>query len=309
MKYEVWLKEWLENYVKSSVKEKTYARYRDIVENQLYRGVGEYELCELTPRILQSQVTRLLESGNRKTGKGLSPSTVNAIVTVMQGSLEVAFSLGYISEELAGKIKRPRAREKQVTCFSLSEQKTIEEAVLCGGKTRMYGILICLYTGLRIGELLALEWTDVDFARREINVNKTSFEVVDKEGIFRRITGDPKTYSSVRVVPVPRALVPALTEMRRRESGRFVVSSGDRPTAIRSYQRSFEALLRRLGIGHKGFHALRHTFATRALEAGMDVKTLSEILGHKNANVTLQRYAHSMPEHKREMMDRVGNML
>ena len=309
MKYEVWLREWLENYVKSSVKEKTYARYRDIVENQLYRGVGEYELCELTPRILQSQVTRLLESGNRKTGKGLSPSTVNAIVTVMQGSLEVAFSLGYISEELAGKIKRPRAREKQVTCFSLSEQKTIEEAVLCGGKTRMYGILICLYTGLRIGELLALEWSDVDFSKRELRVNKTCFEGRDKEGVFGRITGTPKTITSNRTVPLPKSLLPILYKMRRCSVGKFVISNGACPVSVRSYQRSFERLLRRIGIEHKGFHALRHTFATRALEIGVDVKTLSEILGHKNANVTLQRYAHSMPEHKREMMDRVGSLL
>ena len=89
----------------------------------------------------------------------------------------------------------------------------------------------------------------------------------------------------------------------------MVASNSDRLISIRAYQRSFELFLKRLNIPHKGFHSLRHTFATRALECGMDVKTLSEILGHKNANVTLNRYVHSLMEHKREMMNRLGKLL
>lgn len=309
MKYEVWLREWLENYVKSTVKEKTYSRYREIVKNQLSHQVGEYELDALTPMILQRQVSYLLKSGNVRTGQGLSTSTVNSVITVMQGSLDAALALGYLDRDIARKIKRPRAWERQVTCFSVTEQKRIESEVLGGTKMKMYGILICLYTGIRIGELLALEWSDVDFSKRELRVNKTCFEGRDKEGVFGRITGTPKTITSNRTVPLPKSLLPILYKMRRCAVGKFVISNGACPVSVRSYQRSFERLLRRLGIEHKGFHALRHTFATRALEIGVDVKTLSEILGHKNANVTLQRYAHSMPEHKREMMDRVGLLL
>ena len=88
-----------------------------------------------------------------------------------------------------------------------------------------------------------------------------------------------------------------------------MVSANGKPVSVRSYQRSFELLLKRLNIPHKGFHSLWHTFATRALECGMDVKTLSEILGHKNPTVTLNRYAHSLMEHKAEMMNRLGKLL
>lgn len=89
----------------------------------------------------------------------------------------------------------------------------------------------------------------------------------------------------------------------------YVVSNGEKCISIRGYQRMFERLLNRLGIEHKGFHALRHTFATRALECGMDVKTLSEILGHKNAAITLNRYVHSLLEHKQDMMNKIGKSL
>ena len=100
-----------------------------------------------------------------------------------------------------------------------------------------------------------------------------------------------------------------LKDMRKVAKNQYVISDSEKTLAIRSYQRSFERLLKKLGISHRGFHSLRHTFATRALEVGVDVKTLSEILGHKNANITLQRYAHSMLEHKRDMMNQIGKML
>ncbi len=100
-----------------------------------------------------------------------------------------------------------------------------------------------------------------------------------------------------------------LKEMKKKSKCEFVISDGEKPVFIRSYQRTFELLLKKLGLPHKGFHSLRHTFATRALECGMDVKSLSEILGHKNATITLNRYAHSLWEHKAEMMNKLSKML
>ena len=97
--------------------------------------------------------------------------------------------------------------------------------------------------------------------------------------------------------------------LKKRSVSPFVVSASGNPVSVRSYQRSFELLLKKLKIPHRGFHSLRHTFATRALECGMDVKTLSEILGHKNPTVTLNRYAHSLMEHKADMMNRLGKLL
>lgn len=273
-----------------------------------WAGKGE-KLNELSPIILQQFVTELMTSGNKKTGEGLSASTVNGIITVIQNSLQTAYNLGYIQNDVSRKIKRPRLNEKQVTCFTIAEQKQIEQEVLQSKKPKMKGILICLYTGLRIGELLALEWTDIDFSKEELSITKTCFDGKDKNGLFCRITNTPKTDTSIRVIPIPKKLIPILKDMKKSAKNQYLISDSEKTLAVRSYQRSFERLLIKLGIPKKGFHALRHTFATRALEVGVDVKTLSEILGHKNANVTLQRYAHSMPEHKKEMMNRVGKLL
>ncbi len=310
MKYKEWLKEWLDCYVKPSSKQKTYIRYSEIVSGHIVKTLGDYEMGNLTPLILQRYVTELLRSGNIKTGKGLSANSVNGIITVIQNSLKEAFAIGQISEYTADKIKRPKAREKQVTCFTPVEQKQMEQVILSGKKPKMFGIILCLYTGLRIGELLALEWTDMDFQKGTLTVSKTCHDGKDKNGVFARITDTPKTETSQRVIPFPKQLIPYLQKLKKNSGSNYVISSDtDKSISVRAYQHSFELFLKKLGIPHKGFHALRHTFATRALECGMDVKTLSEILGHKNANITLNRYVHSLMDHKRDMMNRLGKLL
>ncbi len=310
MKYKDWLNEWLECYVKPSSKQKTYIRYSEIVSQHLVKALGDYEMSDLTPLILQRYATELLQSGNLKTGKGLSANSVNGIITVIQNSLKEAYAIGQISEYTADKIKRPKAREKQVTCFTPTEQKQMEQAILNGKKPKMFGVILCLYTGLRIGELLALEWTDIDFQKGTLTVSKTCHDGKDENGVFARITDTPKTETSQRVIPFPKQLIPYLRNLKKDSDSDYVIASDtEKPISVRAYQRSFELFLKKLGISHKGFHSLRHTFATRALECGMDVKTLSEILGHKNANITLNRYVHSLMEHKREMMNRLGKLL
>ena len=309
MLYKQWLSNWLENYVQPSAKQRTYTRYKEIVEQHINPQLGKLDLSEITPYVIQCYVTELLRSGNLRTGKGLSANSVNSIITVIQNTLKIAYSLGITSEYVGDKIKRPRVSEKKVKCFSLSEQKKIEQYVLSEEKTRLFGVLLCLYTGLRIGELLALEWTDVDFVKGEIRINKTCHDGKNQDGVFARITDIPKTQSSIRTIPLPRQFMPLLREAKRKSHSIYVVSNGDKPISVRSYQRTFASFQKNLGIPHRGFHSLRHTFATRALECGMDVKTLSEILGHKNPTVTLNRYAHSMMEHKKEMMNKLGKLL
>lgn len=173
----------------------------------------------------------------------------------------------------------------------------------------MFGIILALYTGLRIGELLALEWDDVDFSKGELTISKTCYDGRDENGQYCRITGTPKTESSKRTIPMPKQIVPHLREIKKRSKSKYVVGNGNKIITVRSYQRSFELLLIKQKIPHHGFHALRHTFATRAIECGMDVKSLSEILGHKNPTITLKRYVHSFMEHKREYMNRLGKLL
>ena len=304
MKYIDWLIQWLENYIHPSVKVRTYERYRLIVEQHIKDKIGSIELDGLSPLVLQRLITSLLQNGNKKTGKGLSASSVNAVISVIQSSLKTAHLLGLAKEYAADKIKRPKLAEKPVECFTIAEQKQIEQAILNGKKDKLYGILLCLYSGLRIGELIALQWSDIDFTKGILTVSKSCHD--SKNGL---IIDEPKTATFRRVIPLPKQLLPILKDVKKRSDSSFVVSADGKPVSVRSYQRSFELLLKKLKIPHKGFHSLRHTFATRALECGMDVKTLSEILGHKNPTVTLNRYAHSLMEHKADMMNRLGKLL
>ena len=304
MKYAEWLDIWLENYIKPSVKVRTYERYALIIDKHISTDVGKCEISELSALVLQNFITKLLESGNCKTGNGLSANSVNAIISVLQSSLQTAHLIGVANEYTANKIKRPKLIERPVECFSLKEQKQIEQAVLNSKKDKLFGILLCLYSGLRIGELIALRWSDIDFTKGLLTVSKSCHD--GKAGL---IIDEPKTATSRRVMPLPKQLLPILKSIKKKSDSLFVVSANGKPVSVRSYQRSFELLLKKLKIPHKGFHSLRHTFATRALECGMDVKTLSEILGHKHPTVTLNLYAHSLMEHKADMMNMLGKLL
>ena len=305
MLYKDFLTFWLENYVKPDTKFRTYLRYSQIVRIYVAEKVGDYELSELTPIILQTFITDMLTNGNGRWGaEGLAPNTVNSIVSVLKNSLKTAYMLGCVDRQLGDKIKRPKVRERKIECFSIREQRKIENAVLTSRKHKYFGVLLCLYTGLRIGEIVALNWKDIDLKKGMLSVNKTCYDT--PEGL---VFDDPKTVHSRRIIPLPRQIMPILREKRKTSKSDFVVSEKGEPVSVRSFQRSFELLLKRHRIEHRGFHALRHTFATRALESGMDVKTLSEILGHKNPSITLSRYAHSLMEHKSAMMNRLGKLL
>lgn len=308
MELKEWITEWLTNFVKPTVKVRTYERYRQIARLILPK-LGEYDLNDLSPIVLQRFVTELSTTGNQKTGKGFSDNTINSIVSVLKNSLKTAFTIGIAERYSADKIKRPRTTEKAIECFSLEEQKRIENAVLSAKKKKLFGIVLCLYSGLRIGELLALEWTDIDLENGILTISKSCHYGVDENGKTVRTVEAPKTDSSERVIPIPKKLLPLLKKHKKESSPTFVISNNGKPVSVRSYQRSFELLLKKLHISHRGFHALRHTFATRAIECGMDVKTLSEILGHKNPMITVKRYTHSLMEHKTEMMNRLGKYL
>ena len=256
----------------------------------------------LTAITLQKFVAALID-------KGLSANTVNGVITLLKTSLQRAVSVGVAGRQYSDFIVRPKTREKQVECFSKDEQKKIERYVFDKNKPKLLGIVFCLYTGLRIGELLALTWEDVDLSKGIICVSKSCHDSWEN-GEYVKVIDEPKTESSMRIIPFPKQLLPRLKELKKLTKSGYVIGGEHVHGAqVRSYQKTFETLLKKLKIPHKGFHSLRHTFATRALECGMDVKTLSEILGHKNPTVTLKRYAHSMLEHKAEMMNRVGKLL
>jgi integrase len=302
VKYREWLKQWLELYASHTTKERTYQKYKKQVELHILPALGHYEMEEMDAVVLQRFAVAL-------TDKGLAANTINGVISVLRQSLKRAVLSQVAEREWTDCIVRPKMREKQVECFTKEEQRKIEKYLLDSQKTSLVGVILCLYTGLRIGELLALQWKSIDFSKGMLYV-KHSCHDSWVNGEYRKVLDTPKTENSVRVIPLPKQLLPYLKAMKKQAKGDFVVD-GKTPygAQMRTYQRAFENLLIKLKIPHKGFHALRHTFATRALECGMDVKTLSEILGHKNPTITLNRYAHSLLEHKAEMMNKLGKLL
>lgn len=302
MKYEEWAQNWLNYQVRPTTKQRTYERYESMVRLHITPSIGGYDVDELGAFVLQKFTVSLTE-------KGMASSTVNGVISVLKSSLRAAVAFGIADVQHSDKIIRPKVIEKQVTCFSKEEQYRIERHIFTKGKQKHFGIVLCLYTGLRIGELLALTWSDVDLNKGLLSVSKSCHDSW-QNGEYVKVTDTPKTRSSVRIIPLPRQLLPYLKKLKGASHGEYVVSKGTLyGEQVRTYQKMFEHMLKKLRIEHKGFHALRHTFATRALECGMDIKSLSEILGHKNPNITLNRYVHSFLEHKREMMNRLGKAL
>ena len=209
MTYKNWLNEWLIHYIKPSAKERTYIRYEQLIRTHIAPKIGDKDVNDLTPIVLQSFVTELLNTGNLKTGKELSANFVNMVISVIQNSLKTAHLVGIANEYTANKIKRPRTKEKQVECLSCQEQKKIETYVLNSGKDKLFGIVLCLYTGLRIGELLALTWDDIDFGKGLLFVSKTCHD--GNDGINHiRIIDSPKTVHSRRVIPLPKQILSLL---------------------------------------------------------------------------------------------------
>lgn len=299
MLYKEWLNQWLAVCVRPAAKARTYEKYERICIRHLTPKLGEFEIEILSASVLQRFVAGMAVS--------LSPSTVNVIVSVLKKSLKQAVIYGAAERQYSDGIIRPKLEEKRMECFTKEEQKEIEEYILRSNRQKLLGILLCLYSGLRIGELMALTWDNVDLTEGLLSVTQSCHDGWGENGYEKRFE-PPKTKTSARVIPLPKQILGVLKKAKRESTGKYVVG-GDSHISVRAYQRTFELLLKKLKIRHRGFHVLRHTFATRALECGMDVKTLSELLGHKNPTITLNRYVHSLMEHKHMMMNRLGKFL
>lgn len=308
MKLNEWLDIWLNKYCRHAVKLRTYDRYRYIIEKHINPKLGNYELDDLSAVILQDFVLGELESGNLNTQGPLANNSVIGIVNVLKSSLAEAKDLEVTSKDYSGKIKLPMSTEKPVTAFERHEQEKLEKYCL-QAKNNYIGIVICLYTGIRLGELLALTWDDIDFSTGLMSINKTAYRI-KQNGIPQIVVDQPKTKNSKRIIPLPKQLIEILKKIKKNSKSIYVLSTrSGGMVGTRAYQKTFERILMKLEIPYKNFHSLRHTFATRAIEMGMDVKTLSEILGHKNPVVTLTRYTHSLLSYKTDMMNKMGKML
>ena len=296
MIYSEWAGIWYRNYVQPYKKISTTQKYRDVLKKHVIPILGYVPVKALNGEIIQRFVCKLNET--------YSSGTVNTVIAVLLKSLNDARINGVISAGDIPAFHRPQKVLRRVECFNSKEQRSIEKYILESKKKRLFGIIICFYTGLRIGELLALEWSDVDLENGRLNVNKSCHYGRDINGVYKRIVEAPKTESSDRIVPIPRELTKYFKMMDTGDCLN-VVSHNGKPVPTRTYQAAFTSILKKLGIENRCFHSIRHTFATRALESGMDVRTLSELMGHKNPSVTLSRYAHSLIEHKTLMMEKL----
>lgn len=302
MKLKELLELWLERYMKHTIKIRTYNRYKSICDLHLIKDLGEYELEELKPNVLQDFLLKKIDDH-------YSTNTIKGIVSVLKQALRLAITLEFVDKEYCSNLKMPSSEEKEISVFTKKEQQVIESFCLKHKKRNYIGIVICLYTGIRLGELLALTWDDIDFNSNLLTINKTSYSA-KVDGKTQIIVDKPKTKKSNRVMPLPNQLVKLLKIIKKESNSKYVITTRNSGmVGNRSYQRTFKFILKKVNVPYRNFHSLRHTFATNAIELGMDVKTLAEILGHTNAMITLNRYSHSLLNYKIEMMNKLGKNL
>lgn len=210
-------------------------------------------------------------------------------------------------------VKLPKAPNPEVQAFSVSEQRMIEQAAFHEKDIRALGIILTFYTGIRLGELCALKWCDLDFEAGTISITKTVSRVKNPQPQGKKtalLVGTPKSLKSRRKIPLPKFLQDALMDYKEKcpDENFFLFSGTEDPPDPRVYEKLFKNVLKSAGVKERKFHTTRHTFATRALEVGVDIKTLSEILGHSSVTITLNIYAHSLMEQKMIAMDKLNNM-
>ncbi len=309
MKLKELLNLWLSKYAKLNLKVRSYYGYENIIRLHINPVLGKYDIQFITPIILQDYVLEKLKSGNLITHKPLASNTIYSIVSILKQSFNLAVSLNLISKSPIHIIKLPAANEKEVHALTLEEQKIVEEYCLKSNRSNYIGIIICLYTGIRLGELLALTWQDIDLNNKYLYIKKTCY-TIKKNGINTIVVDTPKTKKSNRLIPIPDKLAELLKLYKMNSKSKYIIHTNkNQMVETRSYQRTFKSVLRKCKIKYYNFHCLRHTFATRALELGMDIKTISEILGHTNVSITLNRYAHSLLEHKIKEMNKVNQIM
>ncbi len=310
MKTSELLFEWLENYEKEHIKLRTYRRYQGLIELHINPEIGEMDISELSRRQIQEFLIKKKKGGNIRTGETLSATSTNLMLTILNMTFEYAIDMELVEHNPCNRLKRSPEGSRKIEAYTKDEQRRLEMTIKQEDDRRLFGIILCLYSGLRIGELLGLEWRDVDLQKGIITIDKAIYREKDDNNVWQLYVDKPKTASSQRVIPLPPFVAEELQHHKSTSKSEFVVENKKaQRMSIRSYQYMFERITEKAGVRKLNFHALRHTFATRAIECGMDIKTLSEIMGHKNASITLNRYAHSMMDTKIEMMNRLQKII
>ncbi len=295
MKLNQIINEYIEN-LKYQVKKRTYLHYQNLYEIYIEKYF-DFEIKKMKKTEVNATLSKFLE--------GHSNSLAKTLKSLLNRSLNFAYENKMTRRQFAITLKISNNSEKKIECLTKIEQQKLEKFILNNKKQYSYGVLISLYTGLRLGELLALKWSDIDFKNRILKVTKSTSKIMQNHKQIE-IVGLPKTNTSIREIPLTSGLIKILKELKTNTSEYVVSNKKGNCIDYRTYQYSFENLLKKLHIKHYGFHSLRHTFATRLLENNVDIKTISELLGHSSPTVTLNRYVHSNMDNKRKAMQKIA---
>ncbi len=306
-KYSYVLDDWL-SIKRIKVKDSTYIRYRNSIENHIKPQLGKYPVDKISTSLMESFVTELIENGKLNSKGGLSAKTVSDILVIIKESFAYARnnSMNTICSFDNITLKRQNHEMRVLNCTEM--QKLIATLT---DNTDLYkiGVLLCLFTGIRIGELCALQWSNISVVDKSIKIEQTMQRLQSKDANSVQktqiIITDPKSFASVRVIPLPEFLITIVMPFQKNNNAYFLTGECKRFIEPRVMQNRFKEYLKSSGIEDANFHSLRHTFATRCIESGFDVKTLSEILGHSSVKITLDKYVHSSMEQKRLNMDKL----
>ena len=300
---------WLEQK-KPQFKESTYTKYQNLLQCYILPNLGEISLSQLTVNIIDNFCKQMLQTGGNRQ-KGLSPKTVADILSLMRSILRNASYNGYlIPFDLKSVVVRQNQKEMRI--LTKTEQQILCQFIINNPTPKNIGILICMFTGIRVGEVCALQCEDISIFEKTIHIHQTMQRIQTNNNSGEKtkiIVTTPKSQCSIRTIPIPDELIDLIKNSNMSVSGYFLTGSSKKWIEPRTMQNHFKSISRKCNIKEVNFHALRHTFATRCIEYGFDIKSLSEILGHANVNITMNRYVHPTMDLKRNNMERLSPLL
>lgn len=298
---ENWLNFWMRNNVKKKVKETTYSNYKRVIQKHILPELGSIPLKKLQKKELENFLYTLQK-------KELVAGSINNVFILLRNSLEAAKQQGYLSENISEQIVLPKKKQKEVQILSLHQQKKLELHAF--QEKNCSPIILSLYSGMRIGEISGLKWEDVDFQNELIHVRRTVSRIVNEEpngAKTKLIEGTPKSSNSLRDIPLAPNLKKYL-QNKYHPSLIYVISNTNKLVEPRTISNQFKKKVAAAGIPEINFHVLRHTFATRCMENGIDVASLSRILGHQSTKMTLDIYTGSLLETRRKAMHELDKL-
>ncbi len=297
--------EWF-RHMEPLVKESTYRKYSNLWKSYIRPQLGHMQIPNISQSILEEYCTALLTSGGSK-GEGLSAKTVSDTMSLIRCVLQFCISKK-IMVSCDTRMITVKQCTKKMRVLTVNEQQILCNHINSNPSPQNVGVLFCLFTGIRIGEICALKWEDISFSEKTVHIHQTMqrIQIDETEHKTKIIITTPKSTCSIRTIPLPDELVSVLKTVTGPASGYFLTGSDKRWIEPRTMQYHFKSLLKRCKIDDANYHALRHTFATRCVELGFDVKSLSEILGHASVNITMNRYVHPSMNLKRKNMERLS---